>query len=162
MKEQLISFETAKLAKEKGFNEYCKLQYVETLEHTIESHHNGNEYTISHVLPRPLYISHLSEHDIPICNAPTQALLQKWLREIHNIHVCVNPYTNPAKGVDIIYYELFLSHKDNSFEGSLNNSCLRLTESLKTKKPSYVGLYNTYELALEEGLKNALNLIKTE
>lgn len=34
--EQLITYETAYLAKEKGFDIDCKNKYVETLEHTLE------------------------------------------------------------------------------------------------------------------------------
>ena len=36
MKDQLVSFETAKLAKEKGFNEPCKTSYNKDKEFTDE------------------------------------------------------------------------------------------------------------------------------
>jgi len=52
MTDQLITFETAKLSKEKGFD----------------------------------LINHL-KNGLP----PTQSLLQKWLRENHNIHIVISP-----------------------------------------------------------------------
>jgi len=70
MKEQLITFETAKLAKEKGFpkleiNGYPQIASGYTKE--------GIE-TI--VLDKSYYYQ-----------SPTQSLLQKWLREVHKIDV---------------------------------------------------------------------------
>ena len=66
MQEQLISFETAKLAKEKCFNAICRHAYKDN--NILINFDNGCCYDI------------LSEHYI-IC--PTQSLLQKWLREVH-------------------------------------------------------------------------------
>ena len=64
---QLISFETAKLAKEKGLDIICRHAYKNGDDKPI-SFDNGCCYDI------------LSEHYI-ICH--TQSLLQKWLREVH-------------------------------------------------------------------------------
>jgi hypothetical protein len=79
MKEQLILFGTAKLAKEKRFD--CKV---------------GNFFkltTISHPLIEDtcLLQNINSLSDVPLFSRPTQSLLQKWLREVHNIDVSVNP-----------------------------------------------------------------------
>lgn len=75
--------------------------------------------------------------EYPIIEAPTQSLLQKWLREKHNIHIGV-------------YYN--------------KNSCVWDVECwhVDDVEPFYYGNieFNTYEEALENGLQEALKLIK--
>lgn len=77
MEDQLISFETAKLAKEKGFdlNTYSNC-WVKTLDGDVI--HNSERRNIS-------------EHDrcTQHLMQPTQSLLQKWLLEKHNLFVSV-------------------------------------------------------------------------
>lgn len=77
MKEQLISFKTAKLAKEKGFEEFCAYYYnIKTK--TLKIHmYDDNPNVIS---------LQTSKNAALIISAPTQSLLQKWLRVKHNIH----------------------------------------------------------------------------
>ena len=117
MEDKLISFETAKLAKEKEF------KYI--LDYQIYYNSIGYLNRLQH-----------SEEDIP---APTQSLLQKWLREIHNIHIDIR--TNTISGgcyffylsqTRAPFYTLFISVKDS----------------------------DTYEEALEYALKESLKLIK--
>ena len=60
--------------------------------------------------------------------------IQKWLREIHNIHIAVLPKILPSN--EIKYY---------CFKGKI--------------KKDFKDLYNTYEEALEVGLQEALKLI---
>jgi hypothetical protein len=137
MQEQLISFETAKLAKEKGFeqNEYDAC-YTD----------NGQYYVSGNLLseritgkPRP---------DIQY-SAPTQSLLQKWIREVHKINVEANRLPNINK-----YRCLFVPH-------------VIVPKSFKTKKDYYNVSKNyycntnfdNYEQALEIGLQEALKLI---
>tara|TARA_R110001606_G_scaffold391495_1_gene559642 strand:+ start:65 stop:349 length:285 start_codon:yes stop_codon:yes gene_type:complete len=92
MKEQLITFETAKLAKEKGFE--------------------LNGYT----------------NDI---EAPTQSLLQKWLREEHEIHLTVTSISQESWQCHIT----------------------KIGDSLGKK---YFEDFYNYEEALEKGLMEAL------
>lgn len=63
MKEELISFETANLAKEKGF------EYVGNIAYTKSGQNSIFTNSISYI-----------EYKYPI-NIVTQSLLQKWLRE---------------------------------------------------------------------------------
>ena len=73
MKEQLISFETAKLAKEKGFDEKCLFFYT------------GDSKEL-----KQINLKGISNSDtISFCSAPSQSLLQKWLREKHGIDILV-------------------------------------------------------------------------
>ena len=78
MKEQLTVFKTARLAKEKGFNisTYSNC-WVKTLDGKIM--HNSERRDCA-------------EHDRceTYLSQPSQTMLQKWLREVHNINVyCV-------------------------------------------------------------------------
>lgn len=74
--EDYVSFETAKLLKEKGFDEGChsfydyaqRLQFIETV----------------------TYDSELSEEDNE-CVAPTHQMAMAWLREVHNIVISIYP-----------------------------------------------------------------------
>jgi len=77
MEEQLITFETAKLAKEKGFDLETKHWYDQTgTLNPVKGPRGGMFYT-------------------NVGYAPTQSSLQKWIREKHCIHICVRPdYTN--------------------------------------------------------------------
>ncbi len=72
MKEQLISFETAKLAKEKGFDEGCKKYYS-----TDKQFHSSKQILTHKSLRSGGYL------------ISTQSLLQKWQREKHNTYIVV-------------------------------------------------------------------------
>lgn len=71
MTEELVTLGTAKLLKDKGFNEYCKdiINHKGIMMETI--------FRTSKDLPNLFY------------SCPTQSIAQKWLRETQNIHICV-------------------------------------------------------------------------
>lgn len=74
IKEDYVSFEIAKLLKEKGFDEYCSTSYNSFLSnHKVEAS-NVSEWGKANQIYRP-----------------TQAMAMKWLREIHNIHIAIIP-----------------------------------------------------------------------
>jgi hypothetical protein len=120
MKEQVIEFETAKLAKEKGFP---------TLEY-------GYEYNKEGQVVDPTF----SKGGYSI---PTQSLLQKWLRELHNVDVQITSYRKHNQKVysQEVYYGDFI-----------NNSSVRKT----ARENSVYITFSKYEEALEKGLKEAL------
>jgi len=70
--EQFITFDTAKLAKEKGLTEGGVTWLFYREDGTVYN----NEY----------------DSDNQFCICCTQELLKKWLREKHNIHVNPEPY----------------------------------------------------------------------
>lgn len=74
IKEAYVSFEVAKLLKEKGFNEYCLKNYwssdKELHDWKWELSYNRNSD---------------GNNNTKDCSAPTQAMAMKWLREVHNI-----------------------------------------------------------------------------
>lgn len=124
MEEQLISFETAKLAKEKGFIIKCEKVYGKM---------NKN------IKNCRLYSSD-NDNIIKECYAPTQSLLQKWLREKHNIHYVFDVYiTDGTYCYKIIY--------------TVDNIRCELKQSSHLP-------YLDYESALEHALNQGLNLIK--
>ena len=70
--EDYVSFETAKLLKEKGFDEYCPESYFK--------------------MDKTLKKSGFSEWEkVNEVKAPTQSLAMKWLREVHNIDISIIP-----------------------------------------------------------------------
>ena len=71
MKEQLINFETAKSAKEKGVKLDINGLYWE--DGSYDSGENALVY----------------EEFQDVMSAPTQSLLQKWLREVHDIFISI-------------------------------------------------------------------------
>jgi hypothetical protein len=108
MKDQLITFETAKLAKKKG----CK-----------------SDLGLA-----------------PLAQDFTQSLLQKWLREKHNIHIiCFYRASTKSYSINITHTNLTLTEYTAEFKNS--------------HKINIDILYNTFEEALEAGLQQALNLI---
>jgi len=117
MKEELITFETAKLAKEKGFDS----KYTEDYD------------TLGFVQQRGI----LESHNLERVSAPTQSLLQKWLREQHNLEV-ISMHAD-----DFVWWKVKVRRL--SKVGA---------EIIKTEME-----FNTYEEALESGLHQALKLI---
>ena len=72
--EDYVSFETAKLLKEKGFNEDCYGYYFGTPEYL----------TFGDYKQRNLEL-HPDSY-----SAPTIQMAMKWLREVHNIHINID------------------------------------------------------------------------
>jgi len=137
MKEQLISFETAKLAKEKGFDLKCNCHWSTydnngvlnnflRIEDNLKRDYNNYNFA---------YISNKNEE---LFSAPSQSLLQRWLREKHQINIDVETLG-----------------KENSIKYSFD--LVYILETLHVK--SFKEIFETYEDALEFGLQEALKLI---
>jgi hypothetical protein len=168
MQEELITFETAKLAKEKEFNILINSYYFEDTEFkenslTGTSGYYGEEYEFN--------LSEFNENwndkwltkksgdrcfgcskergYLETFSAPTQSLLQKWLREVHQLYVEVQ--------VDQTTYPKF-HFEVTRFEG--NPKDLSEREWGWESKYHAEYLYRTYEEALETGLQVALKLIE--
>ena len=75
--EDYVSFETAKLLKEKGFNEKCT-HYYKNEKYLVDlGYTNIHHYTNSDLVEEFV--------------APTLQMAMKWLREVHDIDVSVVP-----------------------------------------------------------------------
>lgn len=143
MKEQLISLDTAKLAKEKEFNIPTRDFYTD-LSWSPTKLYNCTDVG---------YPTHTSDMDYEhgfgdILLTPTQSLLQKWLREEHGIVLTI-AFIRQNSVLD--GYEFFYDCSIKIFD----------TESTIQKDffPRK-GLFKSYEKALEAGLQEALKLIK--
>ena len=131
MIEQLITFDTAILAKEKGFFDLSVDGDVRISQQNLFGP-DGHPFTLKEALG-----DYYDDVNLGNCyNRPTQSLLQKWLREAHKINIEIgrhDSYENFSLGVS----------EDNSVE------------------EHHASLYHkTYEEALEKGLLIALILIK--
>ena len=91
--EDYVSFETARLLKEKGFNEKVICYYDDggslNLNKFVEFQCCNQGYGSS------------------VFAAPTLQMVMKWLREVHNI--CITIYPDKAKGYEAVLYDT----KDN-------------------------------------------------
>lgn len=75
--EDYVSFETAKLLKEKGFDEMCHCTYT----------YDG------HILKEDCIISNSEiDEEKQSYTAPTLQMAMKWLREEHRIDIVIRPY----------------------------------------------------------------------
>lgn len=136
LKEKLISFETAVLAKEKGFRNACDW-----------SVNKDNEYIF---MPDLLYpnnseFTYNPEEDPEVIEwedmmktlvlAPTQSLLQKWLRKIYSIHITITSISQES-------WQYHIQKPKDKLGDNYNED------------------FEDYEEALEDGLLAALKLIK--
>ena len=132
IEESYVSFDTARMLKEAGFDARCYVQYSDIgvqWDSTSPSNFNADDWAYS---------------------CPTQALAARWLREAHGIHVVITEeaYTN---GINylwqvLIYNPLSVDCWDNKSTGMYGDN----------------GEYKTYEEALEAGLQEAIKLIKKQ
>ena len=141
MKEQLISFEIAKLAKEKGFDWKCQ-HYFSSAHPEIgidveEGFNHAQSSKGTYVGPKDILIDRNS-YKGGIFSRPTQSLLQRWLREKHKIDVLPS------------LLEMYFQASNPKYVTKISHY-LRVQEFTKD--------YGTYEEALEEGLQKALKLI---
>lgn len=138
MEDTFISFETAKL----------------TLIHCLHSYDiECKHYYTSDGILRELYWdedwSDLSRKTKVYIKAPTQSLLQKWLREVHDTHIYLNiGWLDCEDGPGWI-----------SFTYNLINIKTCKTIS-RTDGYGFTSPNTTYEQALEIGLQESLKLIK--
>lgn len=124
MKENIVTFQVAKLAKEKNFKLEVNYYYEIT---TISD---------SDLSLKPCEYQNINFFD-SIFAAPTQSILQKWLREEHNI--------------DIIIWK-------NGIDGSYRVEDILLNNKELTNL-EFEDSFDNYENALEKGLHEALKLI---
>lgn len=144
MKEQLISLETAKLAKEKGFNEPCYAYYSESRD------------LMDHISAFPGYYN--VGEQVDILAAPTQSLLAKWLREKHLCYVFIR---RECIGSDewVFAYQLDWLPKEH-WDAKRRAIHFKDKDSYnESPGGTYWGGWGTYEEALEKGLFEALKLI---
>lgn len=139
MNETLISFETAQLAKEKGF--YLTHHLVWSKSENIVEFYNDSGRLCCYKDHSPDCCNPNREYsEIP---ASTQALLQKWLREAHQLYIEVQ--VQDSVETPKFYWNLFGSYKDNKMIRCIANGSRED--------------HTSYEEALEDGLVTVLNTL---
>ena len=133
MEEQKVSFETAQLAKEKGFSEITETMYVISVDGYSKEQDYGKPYRAD---------------DTTIVR-PTQSLLAKWLREIHNIEVLISR----------IPPEAVLSSKNGGKNILRNYNCYVWNYNSNPRILNNGSFNDIYEEAFEIGLQEGLKLI---
>ncbi len=129
MKEQIISFKLAKLAKEKGFPQEPTQLRESYYNYKGELNGDVKDYIKHRFACRDKGIDPNIPSEYDSIKAPTQSLLQKWLREKHNLNV----YCMPCDHNESLWFNNIASHI-----------------------PVFTG---TYEEALEKGLEEGFKLI---
>jgi hypothetical protein len=125
--EEICTYEVCKLAKEKGFNVECEAFYYNDgfLQYSKFENWNG------------CYLNRFS--------APTQSLLQRWLREEKGVTICVDIFD------DGWFFDISTFYKRDTGIYEVD---------IPYKSSNVSPVYDTYELALENALKYALeNLV---
>jgi len=144
MKDQLVLLETAKIAREKGFDIPCHYYFTKPnkIDEAGEHFNHAQSTKGTYIGPEDILINRNGYKTPTIFSRPTQSLLQKWLREEHKI--VISPFI--AWNLITWGYNIhFIASKDVYEEAS---------------KRIYHGAdCKSYEEALEQGLIEALNII---
>ena len=135
MVNEIISFEAAELAQQKGFDLKCR-GYYQTKEYKYSNLKNPilRQNGTSHGIKNYNNQNNKWVKAYGLVSAPTQSLLQRWLREKYNIHAFVIPIS-----------KRYHSH------------CIEYGNKLVDSRP--IGTYKSYEEALERALIEGLKLI---
>ena len=126
MEDTRVTFETAKLAKEKGFPQEPNKLKIPYYNYKGEFKGDVKDWLRK-------YLRKEDTSDVESVSAPTQSLLAKWLREEHNIHL--------------------IAYKNINIDGY--DWCYITTDGI-TNINSYKTYEEAYEIGLQEALKYIL------
>ena len=136
IEENYISFDTAKLLKEAGFDLSCRGVYVTDRTGYYEFREYDNKQTTDDLCWNTedgFQFEYL---------APTQALAARWLREVHHYAICVWFSKDHEKW--------FYAH------GDMDNMAFDTDYNISEFK------FDSYEEAFEAGLQEAIKLIRSK
>ena len=142
MKDEIVSFETAMLLNEKGFNEPCSYYYEDSVLYKLAYYNGDGTGFVRNNSP----INDRLLCEEMQCTAPTQSLAKKWLREVHRITFNASPHSNNGKIVYVV------TIKDIS-----NKKCINFNVMMDARNKAI--MFDTYEDAIESGLKYCLKSI---
>ena len=123
MEDTRVTFETAKLTKEKGFPQEPNKLKIPYYNYKGEFKGDVKDWLRK-------YLRKEDTSDVESVSAPTQSLLAKWLREEHNIHL--------------------IAYKNINIDGY--DWCYITTDGI-TNINSYKTYEEAYEIGLQEALK---------
>ncbi len=144
IEDELVSFNTAKLAKQKGFNIFNNIIFKNNEDTCLVLNSSNVEDLI--IWMAGITIGEAFYKSEKVYLRPTQGVLKKWLLENHYIHIDINTIINTSDIVEGYTFEVFKTFKDKK-EQERNNISEGHT------------LYDSYEQALEIAEQEALNLI---
>ena len=106
--EDYVSFETAKLLKEKGFDEITFTWYTGKGKFCVGKN-NFDDYHMNRFSDMPC------AWDKNKCSAPTLQMAMKWLREVHNLFIFITTWLRNKDGT-VQYYYGIRNLNDKDFE----------------------------------------------
>ncbi len=125
IEEAYVSFETAKLLKEKGFDEICNWYYK--IDRLL--------IYIPNVVCSVAYSS-LSADSRELFPRPTQQLVMRWLREVHSIFIELHHYDYP--GAQFVWYiwgkNNYEPQRANTYEEAVEEAIKYCLENLIKKE----------------------------
>ena len=127
IREEYVSFETATLLKNEGFNQKCINYYLE------DGSMFGHCY--QEILPK----------DKEVIECPTQAMAMRWIREVYGVHITIK--LTVRKDIRTGFYAKINYIKDGKWLG--------ITTKGNDPDEDNVG-YDTYEEAVEAGISFCL------
>lgn len=129
--EDYVSFEVAKLLRDKGFDIKCRYYYIQTK----EMFEIDTKYHTALTTQELLDLQIIGEKEDRYA-APTQAMVMKWLREVHKLYIEITP-----------------SSKTNEFivDSYRIDIVTRFFDTIYVSSG-----YNTYEEACEAAIKYCL------
>ena len=144
--EDYVSFEIAKLLKEKGFDEKCRYVYSNvggkiSSENFMEGESFVDNSDIELVAKYNEWITSTQGDYAFLC--PTLQMAMKWLREEYNLHFLLSPYNRDSNPL-VVYYNIDIVKPPEFVESFYSN----------------IGKDQSYEEACEDAIKYCLeNLI---
>ena len=114
--EDYVSFEVAKLLKEKGFNWQCHATYDIAV---TGGKPQFSEYEVLNYFPYGMKNS--DDKYGMVISAPTHQMAMKWLREVYDIKIMIRPYVDGTYSYEILngfWYVNFDSY-ENAVEESI-------------------------------------------
>ena len=147
--EDYVSFETAKLLKDKGFPQEYDIYH--SMVYNEEDYENEYEVQRMVLETRLVKAGTLSSYPIgvpePKCYCPTLQMVMKWLREVHNTFID-------------IYLPSHSEHEDTIYHGTYSFDIFNLNKKVYVYCTWGEIEFNSYEQAIEAALKHYLkNLI---
>ena len=143
--EEICTYEVCKLAKEKGFNEKVYHYYQILNKHYCECQDRVEPYIFSFKLETDDCYNRYNKGSEDVISAPTQSLLQRWLREEKGVTICVDIFD------DGWFFDISTFYKQDTGVYEVD---------IPYKSSNVSPVYDTYELALEDALKYVLeNLV---
>ena len=106
IREDYCSYEVAKLLKEKGFPQEYDIYH--SMVYNEEDYED--EYEVQRMVLQTQLVKAgtLSSYPVgvpePKCYCPTHQMAMKWLREVHHIHIGINPIS--GKGYNATIYDV--------------------------------------------------------